>query len=302
MNNLYLYQESLKVNIKQVKNEIYQDRPHTPLYHYTSLGPFLSIIETKSLWATDINYFSDLSEITYFRDLCLARIREIKSKSPNNLIIDQLENWFHQRIHKGHGLYIVCFSAKGNLLSQWRAYCKESKGLSIGFFPEHIIETSTQNQYLIGRCIYDLQDQKEIIKKVIEAITISAAAKGPDNNKHPTQSYHGAFEELLDEIFQIAALIKHPAFSEEDEWRVVSQVYKSHVLEGLKYREGTSYLIPYLEFQLPSSNDRAIEIKMIIMGPSKNINRSMGSVSNFLSLKNCSPRHGILNGNIPYHP
>ncbi|AWN73451.1 DUF2971 domain-containing protein [Legionella anisa] len=290
------------MDIKQIKNEIYKEQPQTTLYHYTSLGPFTKIIETKSLWATDINYFSDTSELIYFRDLCLARVREIKSSNPSDLIIEQLEDWITQHFNRGHGIYIVCFSAKGNLLSQWRAYSKESKGISIGFSASRIIKQVTEKQFLIGKCIYNRDDQKEIIKKVIDSLVSNAEIKGIDTKKHPTQSYHSAFEELLDVMLQIAALIKHPAFSEEDEWRVVSKVYNTYLIEELKYREGSSFLIPYLEFQLPSSRDRAIEIEMVILGPSKNENRSMRSVSNFLALKKSNPRNGILNGRIPYHP
>lgn len=287
-------------NLEDLKKTLYTVKLKETLYHYTSLGPLLNIINTKSLWATQINYFSDLSELVYFRDICLSEITKRLNNS-SDLILQQLKNWFKERFTTGHGIYVVCFTSEGNLLSQWRAYCESSKGISIGFNHEKIVKQCDENKYLLGKCIYDNKQQEKIIKKIISFLFERAQHDGPDKKKHPSQSYHNTFENQLDLILQIGALIKNPFFAEEKEWRAVSIWFESYLINGLKYREGP-YLIPYLDFQLPYSETKEIELEKVIVGPSKNINRSIESISAFLSLKKSEPRLGVFNSCVPYQP
>ena len=54
----------------------------TIIYHYTSPEGILGIIESNSLWATDINYLNDSSELRYIYGL-VERIVKAKRKEWN---------------------------------------------------------------------------------------------------------------------------------------------------------------------------------------------------------------------------
>jgi len=45
-------------------DEILNTNPDRILYHYTRLDGLLGIVKSKSLWASNIYYFNDASEIT----------------------------------------------------------------------------------------------------------------------------------------------------------------------------------------------------------------------------------------------
>ena len=77
--------------------------------------------------------------------------------------------------------------------------------------------------------------------------------------------------------------MKHPSFSEEDEWRAVSPILTNYVEAPIKYREGASMLIPYITFSLRDGNDEWLRFAQVIVGPTPNINLSMKSVSRFLA-------------------
>ena len=84
-------------------------------------------------------------------------------------------------------------------------------------------------------------------------------------------------------MLRIAVLLKHAAFHEEEEWRVVSRVMTNYVTEPIQYREGSSMLIPYVEFGLPESPDRRVDLEHVVLGPTPNQNISMNSLSRYLS-------------------
>src|SRR4030067_1963071 len=59
-------------------DDILETHPQTILYHYTSLNGLLGIVKSRSLWASNIFYFNDASEITYARDILKRVITESK--------------------------------------------------------------------------------------------------------------------------------------------------------------------------------------------------------------------------------
>ena len=99
---------------------------------------------------------------------------------------------------------------------------------------------------------------------------------------------------------RLAALLKHPSFYEEQEWRLVSSVTTNYITAPIEYREGPSMLIPYMNFYLPEAEDRRIDIEHVFLGPTPNVNSSMTSLSRYLSKKGASPRQGMTYCQIPY--
>ena len=48
--------------------------PENPLYHYTSLEGLRGIVDSRTLWATDIRYLNDAQELHHFGQLVIAEI------------------------------------------------------------------------------------------------------------------------------------------------------------------------------------------------------------------------------------
>src|SRR6476659_1768841 len=52
-----------------VLSEIYDVDPPEQLFHYTSFGGFLSICESRSIWASNIHHLNDSQEFAHGRSL-----------------------------------------------------------------------------------------------------------------------------------------------------------------------------------------------------------------------------------------
>ena len=105
--------------------------------------------------------------------------------------------------------------------------------------------------------MYDCELQQRVIQEIFGQIEKEAIYNGPENDtgkRNPSNSYHGIFERFEDDLLMCAALLKHPAFKEEAEWRMVSSVVKRYAPSDIRYREGRSCLVPYRELSLVPAN------------------------------------------------
>lgn len=127
------------MTIGDIAKQLYSEHPTDVLYHYTSLDAIDGIVGSKSLWATDIRYFSDAAEMRHTVELLRFEIgQRIDQKGSNAKMLGQFREWLSHRLTAGHMLFVASFTANGNLLSQWRGYCPHGRGISLGFNPELI--------------------------------------------------------------------------------------------------------------------------------------------------------------------
>ena len=288
--------------IQNITSRLYSDTPGERLYHYTSFNGLLGIVESKSLWATDIRYMNDSAELKHTADLIrrevIKRIR-LGHKHPD--LLNQFLDWVTHRITNGHMLFATSFRSNGNLLSQWRGYSRHGRGVSIGFTPEYIVEAACNQDFQIGKCIYDNKSQQELISQVVDEVEILAADPARAYSQESGNgSYHEVFKVIERDLLRIAAVLKHPSFREEEEWRVISPVITDYVNTEVRFREGISMLVPFIDFGLPKRNGSPIALEHLFLGPTPNINISMNSLNMFLSKKSIKPSKGISYCQIPF--
>jgi Protein of unknown function (DUF2971) len=280
---------------------LYELKPTSRLYHYTTLDAIQNIIKEHGLWATDIHYFNDSAELGHTAGLLRNEIsRRLAQGTNSRTILDQMLQWVGQRITNGHTLFVTSLTPNGNLLSQWRGYCSYGKGMSLGFSAAHIISCAAEQSYNIGQCVYDSSRQQEIVRAVIDTVEALAISEGPSppSTAHPSQSYHPVFSKCEDAILRIAALFKNPTFREEAEWRVVSPVVTDYIHSDIEYRPGRSTLIPYKLFSLARAGQAKLELEHVFIGPTPHMNLSMNSLVQLLSRNGISPM--IENSLVPY--
>jgi len=286
-----------------VLNDLYDVKSSRTLYHYTSIDGLQGIVESRSIWATEIRYLSDAKEVFQSLDILLSVIRAEyeSSDATKREFLRQFEVWLRDRLVNGHLVFVASLSEQGNLLSQWRAYSPIGKGVSLGFDPQYIRKIAQQQGYNLGKCVYDRQLQQRVIQEIFRQIEEEAASNGPENDIgkcHPSNSYYGIFEKFEDDLLMCAALLKHPAFSEEREWRVVSSVVKRYAPSDIQYREGRSCLVPYRKLSLFQKEADQMKLKEVFVGPTPNSELSMRSVGLYLSNRGISPM--VANSLIPY--
>ena len=290
--------------IRDITENLYSDIPKETLYHYTTFTGLMGIVSSQMLWASDIRYMNDSAELKHTADLIRIEITQrITAGHAKPNLLNQFLEWVTHRITNGHMLFAASFRSNGNLLSQWRGYSKLGKGVSLGFNPSYIMKCAREQSFQIGRCIYNSADQRRLIKQVVDSVEVLAKAHHENKDileKNDPQSYYDVFEKIETDLLRIAAILKHPSFQEEEEWRIVSPALTDYVTSPVLFREGTSMLVPYVEFKLLHAKDKPVALEHIFLGPTPNINISMNSLTMFLAKNGANPEKGITYCEIPY--
>lgn len=289
--------------IRDITEKLYSDTPQERLYHYTSFTGLLGIVGSRALWASDIRYMNDSAELKHTADLIRAEINHrIGAGHARPDLLNQFLDWVTHRITNGHMLFASSFRSNGNLLSQWRGYSRLGKGVSLGFDPEYILQCANRQSFQIGRCIYNCEHQAQLIRQVVDAVEALAEEhdRNGDGQEHNGNSYRSIFHMVESDLLRIAAILKHPSFREEEEWRIVSPVITDYVEMPVLFREGTSMLVPYILFELMARDDSPICLDHLFLGPTPNITISMNSLTMFLSKNGIKPAKGLSYCQIPF--
>ncbi|MGB3752205.1 MAG: DUF2971 domain-containing protein [Arcobacteraceae bacterium] len=228
------------------------------LYHYTNIHACYSILQKKSIWMTDCRFLNDTKELTESIKLFIRPFNEEEKKILNNTFI---YNSFNR------SYCIFSLSKEYNVLSQWRAYANDARGVTLGF-----------NKNVLGKlgfslvnCIYE--EHEEVInsmrKKHFNNIKDILDAK---KELVAENSFMGWLREnysKIDEIVYDLLSIKNIAFKEENEVRII----KPFDTKELNFRESNNKIIPYKDeiYWKESHFDLAVVIPTIWLGPKCNI-------------------------------
>ena len=238
------------------------------IYHYTSQDAFLGIVNSKTLWATDILYLNDSAEFTYAVQL-FCEVLEEYANDEKYETVQYLREGLTTVPYGVHfaAIYVASFSGDGDLLSQWRAYCPPGSGFSIAFHTSTLEQVIAPSRFQLVPCEYDENKQKQLIRQLL--------------HKTFQQPGHGtALQFCAEHFFKIAPTLKHPTFEEEREWRLVSPLIDLSD-PRVKYRSGKSMLIPYVELQITDDNKQLI-IDHVTLAPTPHPRLAEGSVFRYL--------------------
>jgi hypothetical protein len=251
----------------------------------------MGIVESGNIWASEVKYLNDADELTHLAEWIRSEVavRSDRCEGTEGEIMGQFQTWSRERLTNGHMLFVAAFTENGNLLSQWRGYCPFGKGVSIGFSQAKISAVSQAADFSLGPCIYDSETQSKIVADIVDGVVEEGLRQGPSTAKHPSQCYYHVFEELEPLILRISALVKNRSFKEEKEWRLVSPIHTNFVTAPIKYREGSTMLIPYLEIPLQWGAD-TVDIEHLYIGPTPTPNLSMTSAGRYLRKHVTCPR------------
>ncbi len=270
-------------------------QPPEMIYHYTTQKGLIGILESKAIWATNLYYLNDSSELRYTIDL-------IQSVLPIHLalgsefyeltraVIDVLK-WAELA-----SIYVASFSEDGNLLSQWQAYGSNSGGFSIGFSTAKMWAAIDRQSFRLAECIYDEEEQKRKAVALIQNLGRSIydewreiQTRNPATIKEIVDRNAPGF---FDQFLEIATVFKAHCFYQEDEWRIISPSI-SHRHPQVDFRCGKSMIIPYFAFELAEKTSD-LPIEEIIIGPTPHKDLSHASLTQLID------KYGLYNCKIDY--
>jgi hypothetical protein len=287
------------VSVDRLLDELYGEEPSDTLYHYTTLDALHGILVERGLWATDIHYFNDFAELRQTAALISAELRaRAAARDGDPAILAQMDRWVSERLMNDCTIFVAALTPNGNLLSQWRGYGPYGRGISLGIPAAHVLSCAADQSYSVGRCVYDLERQREVVRVLVGILHASACAQPPTADGDPDECHYAAFAPLQHAILRIAALFKHPAFREEQEWRAVSPVFDGQPSEAVRYRAGQFTLIPYRFFGLTRLDSRRLELSRVYIGPSPYVRLSIRSLQQLLAQHDLRPV--IVDSDVPY--
>jgi len=254
------------------------DSDKTMLFHYTSQAGLLGIVKEQEIWATNIHFLNDYKEFRHAFDILCEIIR--RDLDSNTVLRDKLIGHFDTLINLSPNInvFVASFSERGDLLSQWRGYCKDGAGYSIAFDKAALQKMAIDMGLTLIECIYDPEEQRKEMKIYLDWVLTSSSTTPTDIS---TLNFDGAVASLVQMLLATAPRFKDKSFSEEKEWRLFCGTIENGD-ERIEFREGKSTLIPYVKFSLKSLELNNIPINKIIVGPTPDKELARIAVVNLL--------------------
>jgi hypothetical protein len=223
------------------------------LFHLTDTDGFSAILSGKCLWASLATALNDASEARYGIELAVELLRERTAAGGDAfdlLTLQYLLDPSSAPPRNQFELYplVISFCGRLDRSGMWLHYGRAGRGIAIGFAP-HIAQALNMN---LSRIDYDRKSQRARIADLVDA---GKGALGP--NPTPEELHEGAHIASLYMLW-LAIRMKHPAFAEEDEWRLsVQAIAHAGAFQDdtvLKYRRTGERLVPYEEHAFADIN------------------------------------------------
>ena len=228
------------------------------VYHYCSLDAFMSIIQKHTFRLTNVSKSNDYDEIRYCVDGYARALQkacnEYKDKFNCEEFIDFRKMVETSLLDSSLLFYAICFSSEKDLLSQWRGYADDGKGIAIGIstdFFEKIPDDSYKYYDTLGfsKITYgfDSTQIKNDILSILERKCLASQAE------FETEIFRLFYWLICRSVFY-----KNPAFLEENEWRLV--YYPFGRIRSLSTRTMKGGVIPNNFFDRMSENFSTITL------------------------------------------
>lgn len=177
-------------------------------YHYTSLPVLFSILEKDAMWVSGTRFSNDSSE-----EILL-----------NN-------DAFYDINYRGDS-FILCFSDKGDCLSQWRGYCFNG-GAAIEF------DIGSPRLYSVLHADNETSYKYELVHNTpFPVIYVDRELLSRSKTTLSDQILSDSTEKKYDpwEAQDIIPYLKDRAFAEESEWRLMFGNHKGELSKCVRFR------------------------------------------------------------------
>lgn len=192
-------------------------------YYYCSLNTFLNILKNKEIYLSDPLKMNDNLEIKWYLDRLNeekdtdeefgSTLQRMRMRSGVDFTYEELIKHLENKGQKS--IYISCFSKTSDLLSQWRAYADDGKGVAIGFDLDML---ASADNIFVREIIYADDVVQEESESTLEIVADSMPTV---LNKHKAFDKEERIDIFLHELITELAKFKNPAFKEEEEVRLI---------------------------------------------------------------------------------
>ena len=280
--------------------EILSRQPPKILYHYTDQEGLLGIIGKKEIWASHTQYLNDQREFQHAIGLVQDELSQmIQRVNPQaRPFVEEMSKRMDEHARMESVNVCVCsFSEEGDFLSQWRAYGDGVAKFSIGFSGAMLRQVSNQMKCWLVPCLYCERKQRELVQTLLQDVlreNMTVAPPGDVENEGMSLPRGG---NLISYLNRYAPILKHEAFSEEREWRIVTRPLTCRN-ERFDYRPGRSMVVPYYRIPLDGMGV-GFDVKRIVVGPVPHRDRAVQAVMS-LMVKHRQKAAEVRGSNVPF--
>jgi hypothetical protein len=292
------------------------------VYHYTSAATLLKIVESSSIWASNLQYLNDVTEAIHCVNMMRQRLDGYLAKTKCRFSSVLKAAILDVTFDAWNSPYVASFSAHRDSLPQWRSYCSSGNGVSIGFRAEALrrsvlsdktwlnkvppmtstlgrvqyLENSDWNRTdaLLDSCVGQLEGWR----KYQDSLPPDERGRVDDNSF------------LQFQIMQPASLVKHSSFSSEMEFRLIAPDPFFTGQELMAFRATRTTVVPYLAVLMPewgksrngptkyptTYND--FFLREVIVGPTRNPELTSTALKMLFERKNVPVT--VSNSEVPY--
>jgi len=257
------------------------------IYHYCSMEALLGIVQSRTIWMTNIFYLNDDEEHYHLRRMVLSLLEEEG---------EELSKWAERLTHyfdllkekvRPEGItnvYCTCFSEDWDSLSQWRAYADDGRGVAIGFDREYFSQLVAKmpNALEMANVTYDQEEQYRIVEAILGVQPNAGEIVVEKGTDLPRLFAEFLAQATAAQISRAAARCKTRAFREEREVRVIYHgPLPPEIAEDvgpLKVRASQGLLIPYHALRL-DPEAKPCPIREVAFGPRNMMHLNVDSLS-----------------------
>ena len=243
------------------------------LWHYSDSAGAAGILQSGELWATDAMFMNDPSELQLVEGTfeVLFRNEQLLADSLTPVERSSFRDAFWQSLRglsQDPGVYAVCFSEAGDLLSQWRTYGDRGGGYALGFDA-----TVFGNLMALGfrffKVRYDIDDHVAGGRELIKIAANALASFRPTDMSLRAEAVLEVASDLAIAAQWFSLQIKHPAYEQEQEWRLIYRpVWDRREQLPRAFRATPRGLVPFVRvpFERLGTTSKAA-VRQVKMGP-----------------------------------
>lgn len=239
------------------------------LYHYCSAEVFGKIMEALAIRLSLLTLSNDSSEGSLFKEI-LSDISRSRGHKESNFEFGY-ELYGSSLQHRS--AFGFCLSTKRDWLGQWRGYADDGRGFCIGFNAESLrgckLQIDGKHSFPeLLECIYDRDQQHKIVSVAYDSIfepgpnTLTTLAKAQPSVRSSLR-YAATVQNFAENVSSDVYRLKHPAFEDENEFRLVTIVYQG--AENSEYELTTRKIQSYFECRFEPE-----AIVNVTLGPKNN--------------------------------
>jgi hypothetical protein len=246
------------------------------VWHYTTGDALINIVQSGSLYSTQVSCLNDRTEVHYGTTLLRDAFIEIQKRNHPPEEAELLEELIKDSASDSKAtastpsdFFVTCFSSERDDLSQWRAYGGGENGYALAFGAGGFFNHGTT---IVVRVNYDRNSHislaEEAAKATLKFFREGLDARAGQDISQWRSEFRGGWFQVLNKL---APMVKDPAFKAENEYRIV-HTYVQSELSQLRFRQKQSLMSMHLPLFFPPSTDvksSRLPIIEVMVGPSR---------------------------------